>query len=227
MVRTYLVTGSNSEVGTLVCAKLKCLENRVVRIDAHGGDINADLSNASGRLELAERTIELTGGAIDAIISTSNTNLNKPVAISNNFFGVTQVIEALNDELKKSYSPRIAILNYYDNTKSFSSELLESILHATEKKALKIAQQILETNPDLAFQNYVTSQMALQAWVHETAQKKFLRKQKILVNSVTSNETASAGEIADLLIWLASPANQTHNGEVFNANALIELSPAL
>jgi hypothetical protein len=226
-VRTYLVTGSNSEVGALVCAKLKCTENRVVRVDAHGGDINADLSTAPGRLELAERAIELTGGQVDAIITTSNTNVNKPVAISNNFYGITQLIEALNDELRKSSTPRVAILNFYDETKSISTELLESILHATEKKALKIAQQILETTPDLAQQNYVTSQKALQSWVYETGQKKFLRKRKIFVNSVTANKTASASEIAELLIWLASPANQTHNGEVFNANALIELSPAL
>lgn len=227
MVRTYLVIGSSSEIGALVCAKLECLENRVIRIDARGGDIKADFTTPSGRFELAEKVTEFTDGNIDSIIFTSVTHLNKPVAISNNYFGITQFIEALNDELKKSSLPRVSILNYFDQTSEISEELLSAILHSNEKKALKIAQQILETTPSLAYQNYATSQKAIQKWVTESAQKRFQRKKKILINAVTFDQAVNLSEVADLLIWLASPTNQNHSGEILNTNALLELSTAL
>ena len=45
----------------------------------------------------------------------------------------------------------------------------------------------------------------------------------ILINSVTSDDTKTNDEIAELLVWLASPANQTHTGEILSTNALAEL----
>lgn len=224
MVRTYLVTGSSSEVGALVCTKLLKLGNRVIRIDAHGGDINCDFSTPSGRLEAAEKVLELTGGQIDAIISTADTHVNKPIAISNNFYGITQFINALIDELKRSPKPRISILNLSASSDEVSSELINAILHSTEKKSLKLAQQILELTPNLAFQNYTSSQKALREWVVVSAKKGYLRRKHILLNAVSNDSKMSANDIANLLIWLAGTENKSHTGEVFTRQSLAELS---
>ncbi len=225
-MRNYLVIGSNSPVGSAVVSRIQNLGEKVIRIDAHGGDINVDFSNAAGRLEAIEKVLEFGSLPIDAIISTTKTTANKPLAIATNFYGITQFIEGLYDELKQSSAPRISILNYYQTCDEASEILLDAILHSGESKSLKLAQHILELTPDLAHQNYTSSQKALQLWVQETAHKRHWRKPGILMNSVTADNTVAPTVIAELLYWLASNANQTHTGEVFNANALVELKPA-
>jgi hypothetical protein len=222
-MRTYLVLGSNSAVGMAVVLRLKKLGEQVIRIDAHGADINVDFSTAAGRLEAIEKVMELDHLQIDAIISTLKTKANKPVAIATNFFGITQFIEGLYDELKKSLSPRISILNYYDNTEDTSDPLLAAIMNSGERKSLKLAQQILETNPDLAYENYTSSQKALQLWVQEIAHLKHWVLPSILINSVTADDAATNEDIAELLVWLSSTANKTHTGEVLNPRALLDL----
>jgi NAD(P)-dependent dehydrogenase (short-subunit alcohol dehydrogenase family) len=203
------------------------LGERVISIDAHGGDINVDFSTAAGRLEAIEKVMDLHCPSIDAIISTTKTLAKKPIAIATNFYGITQFIEGLYDELKRSSSPRISILNYYEKSEETSAELLDAILHSGEKKALKLAQQLLEISPDLAYQQYTSSQKALMIWVQDVAHKRHWKRPGILINAVTAGNTVPIAKVAELLVWLASPANQSHSGEVFNANALVELSPAL
>jgi NAD(P)-dependent dehydrogenase (short-subunit alcohol dehydrogenase family) len=227
VVRTFLVIGSNSAVGSAVVTRIQKLGERVISIDAHGGDINVDFSTAAGRLEAIEKVMDLHCPSIDAIISTTKTLAKKPIAIATNFYGITQFIEGLYDELKRSSSPRISILNYYEKSEETSAELLDAILHSGEKKALKLAQQLLEVSPDLAYQQYTSSQKALMIWVQDVAHKRHWKRPGILINAVTAGNTVPIAKVAELLVWLASPANQSHSGEVFNANALVELSPAL
>jgi len=223
VIRTYLVLGSNSAVGLAVVLRLQNLGEQVIRIDASAADINVDFSTAAGRLEAIEKVLELNVLQVDAIISTLKTTANKPVAIATNFFGITQFIEGLYDELKKSLSPRISILNYYDQNEDTSDPLLNAILNSGERKSLKLAQQILETNPRFAYRNYTSSQKALQLWVQEIAHLKHWVLPGILINSVTADDTKTNDEIAELLVWLASPANQTHTGEILTTKALAEL----
>jgi NAD(P)-dependent dehydrogenase (short-subunit alcohol dehydrogenase family) len=222
-MRTYLVLGSNSAAGKAVVLRLQNLGEQVIRIDASSADINVDFSTAAGRLEAIEKVMELNVLQVDAIISTLKTLANKPVAIANNFFGVTQFIEGLYDELKKSLSPRITILNYYDHDDDTSELLLTAIMKSGEIKSLKLAQQILEDNPGFAYKIYTSSQKALQLWVAEIAHLKHWVLPGILINSVTADNTKTNDEIAELLVWLASPANQTHTGEILSTKALAEL----
>ena len=58
-MRTYLVLGSNSAAGKEVVLRLQNLGEQVIRIDAHGADINVDFSTATGRLEAIEKVMEL------------------------------------------------------------------------------------------------------------------------------------------------------------------------
>ncbi len=215
-MRKYLVIGSSSTVGSAVVSHIQNIGGKVIRIDAHGGDINVDFSTTAGRLEAIEKVLEFDTSPIDGIISTIKTSANKPISISMNFFGITQFIEGLYDELKKSDSPRICILNYYESCDETSAELVESMLHSNEKKSLKIAQQILELTPALAYQTYTSSQMALKLWVQEVALKWHWKRRGILINTVNADHSSAPTKLAELLVWLASPANQTHTGEVFS-----------
>jgi hypothetical protein len=225
-MRTYLVLGSNSAAGKAVVLRLQNLGEQVIRIDAHGADINVDFSTATGRLEAIEKVMELAHIQIDAIISTIKTNAHKPVAIAINFYGITQFIEGLYDELKKSLSPRISILNYYDQNEDTSDPLLNAIANSGERKSLKLAQQILETNPRFAYRNYTSSQKALQLWVQEIAHLKHWVLPGILINSVTADDAATNEDIAELLVWLSSTSNKSHTGEVLNPKVLLDIKLA-
>ena len=223
MKRTHLVIGSCSDVGEATVARIRNQGNQVIRIDARGGDINVDFSTTAGRLEAIEKVIEITSGEIDAIISTIYTDAKKPVALAANYFGITQFLEGLYDEIRKGSFPRISILNYYDESDVYSKELVDLMLHQGEKKTLDVAQKILENSPELSFQNYTSSQKALQLWVKEMAHKVHWADSGILMNIVTADKTIDPIDVAELLVWLASAENQSHTGEVFKAQSLTEL----
>ncbi len=226
VVRTFVVIGSNTAVGQAVVSHVSQQGGNVISIDSQNADVNLDFSTTTGRLEAIEKVMEQKSCTIDAIISTANIVANKPIAISANFFGITQFIEGMHDELKRAVTPRVSILNYFDYSQATSSELVEAILHSKEKKALKLAQQILDSNPDLAYKLHASSQKALWFWVQDVAKKRHWRRPGILINAVTADSSVSVEEVAEFLIWLASPKNQTHSGEVFEARAQLQFSSA-
>ena len=222
-MRSILVIGSSSAIGNAVVARIRANGDLAFGVDTHGCDITVDFSTTAGRLEGIESVLEKTSSRIDAIISVSNTNAKKPVAISANFFGITQFIEGLYEELKDGISPRISILNYYDECDEISKDLVNGMLHSGERISLMLAQQLTEQFPELAGQNYSSSQKALQIWVQDMAQKSHWKLAGILMNTVTADKTVSSEDVADLLVWLASSANTSHTGEVFNAKDLAKL----
>ncbi len=222
-MRSILVIGSSSAIGNAVVAQIRANGDIALGVDTHGCDITVDFSNTTGRLEGIESVLEKTGNRIDAVISVNNTTAKKPVAISANFFGITQFIEGLYDELKDGISPRISILNYYDECDEISLDLVNAMLHSGEKFSLKLAQQLTEQFPDLAGQNYSSSQKALQIWVREMALKSHWKLAGILMNTVTADKTVLVEDVADILVWLASGTNTSHTGEVFSAKDLTML----
>ena len=220
-MRKILVLGSSSEIGSLVVRKLVAQGATVISIDAHGGDINIDFSNAAGRLEAIENVIDICPTQIDAIISTFKTSTTKPLAISSNFFGITQFIEGLYDEIKNSPKPRICILNFCHEIDNNSSELIEVMMKLGEKQALKFAQNAMLPNLDSNKNNFESSQKAIQLWVQTAANKSHWIIPKVLINTVTFDEYSTKDEIAEALIWLASDKNENTSGQVLGAKTVL------
>lgn len=210
------MVGSNSEIGSAVVKKLLAAGHQVIQIDTHDADINVDFSNTSARLEAIERVTENCSDAIDAIISTIKMPANKPQTISSNYFGITQFIEGLSDELNRSSAPRVCILNYYQTSDQTSPDLINLILNSGEKVSLRYAQEVLERSPKLAEVNFASSQKALQMWVQAVANEKHWKTSAVLINTVTSDNRTSINDTAELLIWLSGPMNKTFTGQVFD-----------
>lgn len=222
MVRKILVLGSSSEIGSLVVRKLRAQRDTVISIDAHGGDISVDFSNAAGRLEAIEKVIEVCTVPIDAIISTFKSSANKPLAISTNYFGITQFIEGLYQEITSSRAPRISILNFSTDDDKTSDELINIMINSGEKNALKFAHGLLESTPSFGNTNFASSQMALQIWVQSAANESHWKNPGVLINSVTDIKESSANEIAEALIWLASPKNKSLTGKVLSVETVVD-----
>src|SRR5574340_1025547 len=95
MARTYVVTGTASGIAAATAKMLKDQGNTVIGVDIHDADVVADLSTRQGRLDEANKAIELTGGKIDAVIACAG--LAHPIAktVSVNYFGMTEFLGAI------------------------------------------------------------------------------------------------------------------------------------
>src|SRR5450759_1438982 len=111
MSRTYVVTGTASGIAAATARMLKEAGNKVIGVDIHDADIVADLSTKQGRLDAANKAIELSGGNIDAVIACAG--LAHPIAktVSVNYFGMAEFLEALAPTLAKAKAPRAVLIS--------------------------------------------------------------------------------------------------------------------
>ncbi|QAY60033.1 SDR family oxidoreductase [Microbacterium protaetiae] len=165
MARTYIVTGSASGIGATTAALLRDRGERVIGIDLHGADVEADLSTPEGRVDAAAAATELAGGTIDAIIACAGISAPIPATISVNYFGVVELLQALLPALKKSDAPRAAVVSSMASLQTNSPEMVEAALAGDETTAREIAQKLADQGPRAGYLVYPSSKRALSRWV--------------------------------------------------------------
>ncbi|SDB87551.1 NAD(P)-dependent dehydrogenase, short-chain alcohol dehydrogenase family [Sanguibacter gelidistatuariae] len=165
MSRTYIVTGSASGIGAATAELLTSRGERVIGIDLRGADIEADLSTPAGRADAAAKAIELSGGTIDAVIACAGISAPIPLTVAVNYFGVTELLEALAPTLAKSAAPRAVVVSSMASLQANSPELVDALLAGDEPLALQIGQRLADEGPGTAYLNYPSSKRALSRWV--------------------------------------------------------------
>src|SRR5690606_26865474 len=110
-MRTYVVTGSASGVGAAVQSKLEAAGHRVIGIDLAGAEVVADLSTPEGRSSAVEAVLNASEGTVDAIIACAGISHPVPQTISVNFYGVVDLLTALQGTLAKSGAPRAVAIS--------------------------------------------------------------------------------------------------------------------
>ncbi len=223
-MRTYLVVGACSEIRDAVVTRIQKLGDVAFLIDTCGGDVLLDFSTTESRLKVIEGVLKATSGRFDAIISTNNITANKPIAISTNFFGITQFIEGLYEEIADGSSPRICILNFYDEASEYSIDLVELMLHSDEKTTLRLAQELIDETSVLPPDFYASSQKAINEWVQQVAHKLHWRQPGILINTVAVDTPYVVEDLAELIVWIASPLNRTYSGQILQAHEEINMN---
>lgn len=169
MPRTYVVTGSASGIGATTAQLLREGGNRVVGIDLKNADVEADLSTPQGRTDAAAAAIELAGGVVDAVIACAGISAPIPKTISVNYFGVTELLEALRPALIKSDAPRAAVVSSMASLQPNSPELVEAALAGDEDAALKAAEALTTQGPEVGYLVYPSSKRALSRWVRRAS----------------------------------------------------------
>lgn len=244
MTRTYVVTGSSSGIGAKTAEILRARGEKVIGIDLKGSDIDADLSNREGRLAAAKQATELAGGVIDAVIACAG--IAAPIAktISINFFGVTELLEALLPALRASDAPRAAVVSSMASLQPNSPEMVEAALAGDEAKAVEIAQSFVDpANPMAGYVVYPASKRAISRWVRRESISENWAGAGIPLNAVAPGTVVTpmtkdllatpegaamvdasvpmplnyhqpAESIANLLIWLTSVENTHLAGQV-------------
>lgn len=237
MTRTFVVTGAASGIGAATAELLRSHGHTVIGVDLAGVEVSGDLSTPEGRVAAAEAAIDQSGGSIDAVIACAG--IAAPIAktMAINYFGVTEFLTALLPKLSLADQPRAAVVSSMASLQPVSAELVDAALSGDEALALEIGGQLAAT-PEAGFLNYSSSKRALSRWVRRESVSAAWAGAGIPLNAVapgtvttpmTSGLLASpeglaqvdaavpmplnyhqpASSIAELLVWLTSPAN-TH-----------------
>ena len=242
MSRTYVITGSSSGIGLATKKKLEALGNRVIGIDIKNADVNADLSDSAGRSLAVAKTLDLSGGVIDALIANAGSSLPVAKTASINFFGAVSLISAFNSALKKGRAPSVVATSSMATLLPSDSLLVAKLLEGDEHSSLKRAQELVDLKNGSEGLIYSSSKLALSRWIRRECVKADWASAGIPINSVAPGivktpmvaemiATAEGREglakvvpmplsgylepenVADLIIWLTSEANTHVTGQ--------------
>jgi NAD(P)-dependent dehydrogenase (short-subunit alcohol dehydrogenase family) len=243
MTRTYVVTGAASGIGATTARLLTERGERVIGIDLRGADVEADLSTSAGRQEAAAKATELAGGTIDAVIACAGISAPIPATVAVNFFGVTELLEALLPALADSDAPRAAVVSSMASLQPNSPEIVAAALAGDEATALAEAEKLTSQGPEIGYLVYPSSKRALARWVRRESITAAWAGAGIPLNAVAPgtvltpmtagllatpegaamvdaavpmplNSHQPPESVANLLIWLTSVENTHMAGQV-------------
>jgi len=238
MPRTYVVTGSASGIGAATAELLRGRGETVVGIDLRDAEVEADLSTPEGRADAAVQAIDKTGGVVDGVIACAGISAPIGKTMSINYFGVTELLTALLPALRASDAPRAAVVSSMASLQPVDAALVEAALAGDEAAALARGDELAAQGPEVGYLNYPSSKRALSRWVRRTSISEDWAGSGIPLNAVAPgtvitpmtagllatpegaamvdaavpmplNHHQPASSIAELLVWLTSPAN-TH-----------------
>ncbi len=198
MQRTYVVTGCASGTGAATAELLRQRGYRVIGVDMTSAEVLADLSTPSGRLAAAEEVQDQSDGKVDAVIACAAIAATKPITVSTNFFGVTQLLEALLENLSLRPAPRVAVVTSISGLHEVDETLVGHLLEGHEAAAVARAQQLTEAGHGNL--NFSSSKFALGQWVRREAAQTHWASAGIALNAVAPGTilTPSMQRLLDL-----------------------------
>lgn len=161
-MRTYVVTGSASGIGAAVSSRLDAAGHRVIGVDLHDAEVEADLSTEAGRQAMYDGVARSSGGSVDAVVACAGIAADSPLTISVNFFGAVATVERLRPLLGGSDAPRAVVVSSVASILGAMESVVDACLAGDESRACRLMAE----NPAMA---YLTSKAALARWVRRAA----------------------------------------------------------
>jgi len=171
MARTYVITGSASGIGAATARLLKEAGNTVIGIDIRDADIVADLSTQEGRRDAAQQAVERSGGGIDAVIACAWLALPIARTVSVNYFGMTELLDALAPALARAQAPRAVVVSSMASLMPNDSALVAAMLADDEAGAVDIAQRLVDAANGSEQLIYGSTKRAICRWVRRECVK--------------------------------------------------------
>lgn len=167
MPRQVVVTGASSGIGAATAALLSARGDRVVSVDQRDADVVADLSTRQGRVDAVTAVLELTGGAVDAVVACAGTSSLTPLDVKVNVFGVVELLEGLRPALALSAAPRTVVTSSISATQPYDPDVLAACLDLDEDRAVALAEKAYADGRGASL--YATSKTAVTRWLRRTA----------------------------------------------------------
>jgi NAD(P)-dependent dehydrogenase (short-subunit alcohol dehydrogenase family) len=167
MSRTIVVTGSGSGIGAALSQILADRGDRVIGVDLADTDVAADLSTPGGRAAVVAQVDTLSGGVVDAVVTSAGTSVPGEAMVTVNFFGTTAVVDGLRPLLARSDAPRVALVGSISGTQQADEAVVDACLEDDEDAALVAARAAIADGR--AHQLYPASKSAVAQGARRTA----------------------------------------------------------
>lgn len=167
--RTVVVTGSASGMGAATRARLEADGQRVIGVDLHDAEVEADLGTPAGRRAALDAVAAAAGGAIDGLVTWAGlaglTHLSGSLLASVNYFGTVELLEGLRPLLAAGDRPAAVAVSSNSTTvqPGVPMDLVELLLAGDEDGARAAA----DTAGALA--TYPATKTAVARWVRRQA----------------------------------------------------------
>jgi NAD(P)-dependent dehydrogenase (short-subunit alcohol dehydrogenase family) len=168
-MRTIAITGSGSGMGAELSGRLTDAGDRVIGIDLKNAEVEADLGTPDGRAAAIQRVTELSGGALDGLVTLAGLAgfPERPASllISVNYFGTVDLLAGLRPLLAKGTDPAAVAISSNSTTcqPGLDDALIASCLEGDEE-----ATRALAGEGD-SLGTYPVTKTALAWWVRRHA----------------------------------------------------------
>ena len=237
MARTLVITGAASGIGKATAALAEARGEQLIRADLNEGDVKADLATAQGRSAFVSEVTALVGDRLDAFIACAGVATPTPLIFKVNYFGAIATLEGMRPLLAKGASPRAVGVTSFASVMQSDPELVDACLSGDEAAVLKIAERkdpaMYYASSKAAFAHWMRHQSITADWagagillngiapgVIETPMTQPMLDDRAMRAQLDQQVPMPIGrygkpeEVAELLLWLASPANSLMVGQV-------------
>ncbi len=243
--RTVVVTGSASGIGAAVAERLRDQGDRVIGVDRAGGEVVADLSTPQGRAQAAQAVLDLAGGHLDGAVLCAGLGPMpgaERTILEVNARGVIELLETWRPALAAGSAQAVLIGSNSTTTTPFVSRkaVRETISGDLDRAERRLRPKKMA--PPLA---YATSKLAVSYWAREQAVRPEWVGAGIRLNVLAPGATmtpmlreqlagpqgravrnfpipagapAEPGELADIAVFMVSPAARAMVGSVVFAD---------
>jgi NAD(P)-dependent dehydrogenase (short-subunit alcohol dehydrogenase family) len=187
--RVAIVTGAASGIGAATATRLADHGHRVIGVDLHDADVEADLGTADGRQQAIARVTDLCDGALDGLVTCAGlTGLpDRPASllISVNYFGTVEVLAGLREALAAGSEPAAVAMSSNATTTqpAIPMALVEACLVGDEAAARALAGE------GESLSAYAVTKLALARWVRRQAPTDAWAGANIRLNAVAPGAT--------------------------------------